>query len=51
MTLAAISDLRRTPHLAQLPGFTASVAAVAETILTSAPQSATKPSPLTLSES
>jgi AcrR family transcriptional regulator len=43
MALTAISDLGRTPHLAQLPGFGASVAAVAEAILTSAPQPAGKP--------
>jgi AcrR family transcriptional regulator len=42
MALTAISDLGRTPHLAQLPGFAASVTAVAETILNSAPQPATK---------
>ncbi len=43
MALAAISDLGRTPHLAQLPGFGASVTAVAEAILTSAPQPAGNP--------
>jgi len=43
MALTAISDLGRTPHLAQLPGFAASVTAVAEAILASAPQPAGKP--------
>jgi AcrR family transcriptional regulator len=43
IALAAISDLGRTPHLAQLPGFGASVTAVAEAILTSAPRPADKP--------
>jgi AcrR family transcriptional regulator len=37
MALTAISDLGRTPHLAQLPGFAASVTAIAEAILTSTP--------------
>jgi AcrR family transcriptional regulator len=36
IALTAISDLGRTPHLAQLPGFAVSVTAVAEAILTSA---------------
>jgi len=43
MALAAISDLGRTPHLAQLPGFAASVTAIAEAILTSAPASPAVP--------
>jgi AcrR family transcriptional regulator len=51
MALAAISDLGRTPHLAQLPGFAASVTAVAETILTSAPATPAAPAPLARSTS
>lgn len=43
IALTAISDLGRTPHLAQLPGFAASVTAIAEAILTSAPEPAAKP--------
>jgi AcrR family transcriptional regulator len=42
IALTAISDLGRTPHLAQLPGFAVSVTAVAEAILTSAPEPAGK---------
>ncbi len=45
IALTAISDLGRTPRLAQLPGFGASVTAIAEAILSSAPLRTPVPAP------